>query len=132
MMEKYPINSDFVESYLNYFIIQKYYDKNSRGVAVDALIYRNCVNLNHLNINISMCGERREKVEKFIESKKEDFNKVRDVTVEKCHSELRDAFYGSRIFSDDIDNVSYSEKQYVWMKLKEKEDNLEKCINKNI
>jgi hypothetical protein len=133
MFGKFPVDSDFVESYLNSFILQAYFFNHEKGhakedvnqVTRDSLIYAQCVNLNEQVNKLADCSERKENVDKFIE-KNPSIAALKTSAVEKCSKELEEAH--SLRFSQFREDNAYKRTLFSF-KAMEKEENLKKCID---
>ena len=69
-MEKFPFHSDYVDSYLNYFL----FSLSGNNLKHDALAFKNCVYLNPISLTLTNCADRRDKINEFISEKKEKFD----------------------------------------------------------
>lgn len=123
--QKFTVQSDFVDSFLNRIVLQQKYQNDE--IVNDAKIYESCVNLNAFNLNFSECGLKRDKVNAFIESN--DINSFKQQVAENCTSELLEAHSlvylqhrnnFSNIFANVINQIA----------LRDSLDSLVQCINK--
>jgi hypothetical protein len=133
MIEKYPVESDFLQSYLNSFVIGRFFNKDENFSLVnDAKVFNSCVHLNPTAYNLANCSDKRDRVEAFIASQEETFNKYRTVAIENCKSELMNAHGISVHFEKDLRKTSASELNLLSMKKNKAEDNLFACVNGNL
>lgn len=130
MMNKYPVESDFLDSYLNYFILKSFY-ANSK-IANDADVFKSCVHLNPAFVNLANCSDRRDNVNNFITSNEEGFNKYRNIAIESCKNELLSSHGASLQLEKDLRSVAVSEISFIKLMTQDNEESLRNCINKNL
>lgn len=129
MNGKFPLDSDFVDSYLNYQIINKFYKtKEHKSILDDAKIYNNCVNMNPYNAVLSNCSDRRDNVNAFIDSNLAGFEAFKLFAKESCLNELNSAFGVNHSLNRNANINSAYTIMLNEMKLKEKEESLSKCL----
>jgi hypothetical protein len=126
---KFPIESDFVDSYLNDFIIRSYFSDNT-DAQTDSDIFKRCVHMNPLVLKISNCADRRDNVNSFIEANLAKFNEVRTSIIENCTRELSEAYSVDKILSKN--NEATFNSFLSSAKLKEKESSLNICLKSKI
>lgn len=84
MTDKFPIESDFIDSFLNYFIIS---NKNKDfNVSKQSLIFAKCVNLNNQTLRIGDCSRARELTYQFLESN--DLNAPKEQILSECSKQV--------------------------------------------
>ena len=127
--QKYSLESDFVQSYINKFLIQKLFFTN-RLILNDASVFSSCVNMNQLSLNLANCTSRRERVENFIQENEEKFKPYKD-SIEKCTPQLHFAYSLQRNF-DTNKSLSHTEKNFLTSQLKKAEKQLEECLDNNL
>ena len=133
MMEKYALDSDFLESYLNCFVIKTYFTKQENlSVISDAALFNSCVHLNSSALKLANCSDRRDSVYAFISDNADCFNKYKSTALNNCKDELYSAHGASLHFEKDLSRVSASELNFWTMMRTESEDKLENCINKHL
>ena len=64
---KYPIESDFIDSFIN-SILLNLSSKTSYSIKKDAEVYMKCVNLDPIANKLSNCSASRDRVNEYIES----------------------------------------------------------------
>ena len=122
---KFTLQSDFVDSYVNRILLETK-SKDSQ-IHKDALVFEACVNLNRFCLNFSECGEKRDKVEKYLEEN--NLQNEKESLIANCGNELleshslihlqhRDNF--SNMYSKLINNVA----------IKDSMNSLFTCISK--
>ena len=131
MLNKYSIDSDFIQSYLNLFVVSKFFNGNF-SLENDARTFNSCVHLNASAYNLSNCSDRRDRVESFISSNEEVFNKYRTVAVESCKTELLTAHNLDAQMEKDQRKVSPSELNFLTLKKLEAEEALNNCVKNNL
>jgi hypothetical protein len=133
MMAKYSVESDFLQNYLNFFIISRFYknDENS-SILNDAQVFNSCVHLNPSSFNLANCADRRERVESFISSNEEAFNKFRNIAVENCKSDLLNAHGINVHLEKDLRNTRPSELNLLKLQIDKAEERLDACIKSNL
>jgi len=91
MSGRFTLESDFVDSFLNAFILTNfdYYKNDSR--MNDASVFQECVNLNKDVLKTANCTARKERTQSFIDSLGVKFSKFKSVATEKCSSEILSA-----------------------------------------
>jgi hypothetical protein len=133
MMAKYPVESDFLQSYLNFFILSRFYNKDENFSLVnDAKVFNSCVHLNPSSFNLANCADRREKVESFITTQEEAFNKYRNIAVENCKPELLNAHGISVHLEKDLRGIRASELNLLKMQKNKAEESLAACVKSNL
>lgn len=86
MSARFTLESDFVDSYINSFIISNYYNENM-GNVIDANIFGECINLNENVLRTANCTSIGDRVNHFISKLGEDFTKLKEVTSGSCASQ---------------------------------------------
>jgi hypothetical protein len=129
MNEKFSLDSDFVDSFLNYQLIKQYYKtKDNKSIIEDARIFNNCVNMNPFNTVVSNCSDRRDRVNEFIDTHIAAFEGYKTYAKENCSNELFAAFGLNHSLNRNANiNSSYTT-MLNEMNLKEKEESLSKCL----
>ena len=102
MTDKFSLESDFVDSFLNSYI-SKYYKNSSYKLMKNSLVYSSCVNLNNIALKISDCSAARDFVNEEVESN-EDLKNLREAAVANCENQV---LHAHRIF---YENVSKNQK----------------------
>jgi hypothetical protein len=129
-MLKYPIESDFIQSYLNLFVIGNFIKNNQ--IYNDAAIFNSCVHLNTSAFNLANCSDRRDKVDKFINENEELFNKYKNVSAENCQKELLLAHNINAELEKDSLNMKASERNFLNFKEREATKALYDCVKNNL
>lgn len=127
--QKYSIESDYVQTYLNKFIIQTLFFKN-QAIINDAFVFSRCVNMVPLANNLANCSSRRDRVENFLNENEETVKPFREAA-EKCTSELQFAFSINRNLETD-NNLKFSEKNFFNYKRNKAEKELKACIDSHL
>jgi hypothetical protein len=124
-MEKYPFNSDYVDSYLNYFLLSR------TRVAEDASAYKNCVYMNPISLTLTNCADRRERVNEFLSEKKEQIESLKSVVTGNCGKLLMEAFLLDKSLNNGRDGYSLDDKKNLFSRLLDKENQLAYCLERN-
>ena len=124
--QKFTLQSDFVDSFLNRVILQSRYG-NSHNIVNDASVFEGCVNLNTFNLNFSECGNKRDSVNSFIEAN--ELGAFKQQVSEACNSEILEAFSLVHL-QHRQPNVSVFNGLLNQVALKESLNNLSQCIAK--
>lgn len=96
MQEKFPFESDFVDSYLNYFILKNYKPSNSNtdenldDMTKSAEAFNKCVSLHKKSILLSDCAGLRDNVNSYVEANAY-VNLLKGIAKENCAEELINA-----------------------------------------
>jgi hypothetical protein len=122
-MNKFTTESDFVDSYLNNFIIASQNVKDQ--LKQNARIFASCVNLNKTINAVADCAAKRDEVNSFLDSNHEAKN-LKEKTLGSCTDRLLKAhqlFYSI--------NHEKSAANYVLLQssLKQAEAGLTECLN---
>ena len=126
---KYTIESDFVQSYLNTFLLRKLASEN-HSLRSDAEVFNSCVNLNPAAYNLADCSTRRERVEAFLTENEAKVLPLR-AALDSCKSEGLLAFSLRRQLETDTSS-KLSELNFLNFKLHKAELALEDCVSKNL
>jgi hypothetical protein len=87
MSSRFTLESDFVDSFINYFVLDNY--KNEEfSVVADSNVYEQCMNLNNNILKTVNCGARGEKVSNYIESLGEEFTKIKEAATGNCSAQI--------------------------------------------
>ena len=123
--QKFTIQSDFVDSFLNRVILQ--HRNKNQGIVNDAKIFEACVNLNTFNMNFSECGVKRDNVNSFIEDN--GLSGFKQQVAESCMAELMEAH--SLVYLQHRNNFnSVYSKVINQITLRQSLNDLTECINK--
>jgi hypothetical protein len=127
--QKFPLESDYTQAYLNDFIIRYFFPKHIH-VKYDSFVFYSCVKMLPSFYKLADCSTRRDNVEAFLA---ENENKVSAYksALTNCNSELVPAFSLSRSIESSYD-AKPSEINFMRFKLKKSEDALEECVKKNM
>lgn len=135
MFNKFPLDSDFIDSYSNYFILNKFLLKRENPdhveILLDAKVFDECVHMAESSSVISDCAERRDKTNQAIESFGENFTGIKQLAAEKCGKELLEAHNHWNSYVQGVGNSAYRTSLIV-LKLKEKEQVLFDCLKNNL
>jgi hypothetical protein len=123
---KFPFDSDFIDSFLNYVILKRYHP-NERSLIKDAEIYNSCVNMGRSINIIANCSDRRDRVNDFIE-KNPSIASYKEIATSKCADELSETHMLNHSTIRQSDDVPSYNSVLTSMKYNEKLANLEKCI----
>lgn len=122
---KFTTQSDFVDSFLNRVILDAKFNKEE--IANDAKIYEACVNLNMFNLNFSECGDKRDKVESFIDNNQ--LQGFKQQLVENCSNEVLESH--SLAYQEHRNQFTSPYGKIInQLALKDSLSNLSQCINK--
>jgi len=123
-MEKYPLHSDYVESYINKIILS-----NTR-VSKDAQAFKNCVYLNPYSLTLTNCADRRAKVDKFVSENDSVYNEIKSKFSNNCKGELMEAFHLDKTLNNGRENLTHDDRKNLSIRLFEKEKVLKNCVGK--
>ena len=133
MIEKYPIESDFTESYLNLFLLNNFFRQpDNYSVISDAAVFNSCVHLNPAALNLANCSDRRDNVDRFISRHQEQFSRYVNVVKDSCKDELVSAHAAELQMERDLTKVPSSEVNFLTLMRRQTEQNLMNCVNKNL
>jgi hypothetical protein len=123
-MEKYPLHSDYVESYINKLIL------SNTSVSKDAQAFKNCVYLNPYSLTLTNCADRREKVDKYVSDNISVYNEIKSKINNNCKGELMEAFHLDKTLGNGREIITHDDRKNLSIRLFEKEKILRKCVGK--
>ena len=125
-MDKYPLNSDYVDNYLNYILLSI----SGSKISQDAFAFKNCVYMNPMSLTLTNCADRRDRINEFISDKKSLFESLKSKVAADCGNELIEAFLLDKNFNNGRDDYNIDARKNLLEKLNAKESSLVGCISK--
>jgi hypothetical protein len=117
---KFTIESDFVDSFLNYIIL------NKSKVSDDAHVFAQCVNLNKAASTIADCSGKRDRIANYLENN-EKAQKTREEVLSNCSSQLLKAHIPYYLLNQQ--NVSVTDRLFLKDAFNEGVSQLKKCYS---
>mmetsp|Transcript_20729 Transcript_20729/g.21521 ORF Transcript_20729/g.21521 Transcript_20729/m.21521 type:complete len:133 (-) Transcript_20729:120-518(-) len=98
---KFSVESDFVDSFLSYFLLESVKEASAKLVK-NGFLYASCVNFNSQVLKFSDCSLARDEVSSFIEGN-EDFSALKSEVASQCTKQVLDAHKMFYIMSKETD-----------------------------
>jgi len=131
MSARFTLESDFVDSYINSFLISNYKNENL-GSVLDAKVYERCINLNSSVLKTANCTSRGEKVQQYIARFGEEFTKLKETAIGSCSTQILQAhnlFYA--LNQNSHNQNSYNQNLSIEFH-NDKVNALKSCIDSNL
>ncbi len=127
--QKFTLESDFIQSYINSFIIKNLFPEKTDKIK-DASLYHSCVNMLPSSYNLSDCSSMRDRVESFLAENQEKVSSYR-TALSNCGSEILLAYSLNREFFNS-QSSKFSERNFISYKSEQAEKSLAECVNRNL
>ena len=90
METKFPVESDFGKyfNYVLYLRSLKNQNKETKNELDNAITFQKCINLNRSSLRLLNCGERKKKLDNFIEQNFESFSEFKEKISPDCAPQI--------------------------------------------
>ena len=101
MEYKFPLESDFVDSYINIQVLNQL-PKIDYSLKKDAYVYFRCVHLDPISTKLANCSASRDRLNEFIETS-DDFKEAKANTVANCKDLI---MINYSLYKDNVFNIT--------------------------